>query len=246
MGVGVAIQTDGSHGFPHPRARTIRIDAGAEIDHLIGPQPQGSKLRELRTTMSRRLYSSDIWGGLRTPAEERYDSALVALDVATGKLRWSFQNVHHDLWDMDMPSQPSLVDLRDGGNVVPAIYIPAKTGDIFVVGTESGRVRALVDDKGKQIKQAGPSLPVEVLGLGGIPMAGDKLTVVENEQRAREVAAYRKEKATEKRTTTAPANLETMFSALKDKETVIEFPLVVKADVQGSAEAIVTALVSGA
>ncbi len=64
-----------------------------------------------------------------------------------------------------------------------------KTGDVFVVGTESGRVRALVDDKGKQIKEAGPSLPVEVLGLGGVPMAGDMLTVVENEQRAREVAA---------------------------------------------------------
>ncbi len=63
-----------------------------------------------------------------------------------------------------------------------------------------------------------PSLPVEVLGLGGIPMAGDMLTVVENEQRAREVSAYRKEKATEKRTATAPASLDTMFSALKDKE----------------------------
>ncbi|MBO9603681.1 MAG: translation initiation factor IF-2 [Novosphingobium sp.] len=117
-----------------------------------------------------------------------------------------------------------------------------KTGDIFVVGTESGRVRALVDDKGKQIKTAGPSLPVEVLGLAGIPMAGDKLTVVENDQRAREVSAYRKEKATEKRTAIAPASLDTMFSALKDKESVVEFPLVVKGDVQGSVEAINTAL----
>jgi len=52
--------------------------------------------------------SPDIWGGNRTAAEERYDSALVALDIKSGKLRWSFQNVHHDLWDMDMPSQPSL------------------------------------------------------------------------------------------------------------------------------------------
>jgi translation initiation factor IF-2 len=59
-----------------------------------------------------------------------------------------------------------------------------KRGDTFVVGTESGRVRALVDDKGKQVKEAGPATPVEVLGLGGVPAAGDQLTVVENEQRA--------------------------------------------------------------
>jgi len=115
-----------------------------------------------------------------------------------------------------------------------------KRGDVFVVGTESGRVRALVDDKGQQIKEAGPSMPVEVLGLGGVPNAGDHLTVVENEARAREVAQYRHEKATEKRTATAPASLDTMFSKLTSD--LVEFPVVVKADVQGSAEAIVTAL----
>ncbi len=117
-----------------------------------------------------------------------------------------------------------------------------KRGDVLVVGTESGRVRAMIDDKGRQVKEAPPSMPVEVLGLGGVPMAGDTLTVVENEQRAREVSAYRKEKATEKRTTMAPASIDTMFSALADKQNVIEFPLVVKADVQGSVEAINTAL----
>jgi translation initiation factor IF-2 len=115
-----------------------------------------------------------------------------------------------------------------------------KRGDVFVVGTESGRVRALVDDKGQQIKEAGPSMPVEVLGLGGVPQAGDLLTVVENEQRAREVAQYRHEKATEKRTATAPANLDAMFAGLKSD--LKEFAVVVKADVQGSSEAIVTAL----
>jgi len=115
-----------------------------------------------------------------------------------------------------------------------------KRGDTFVVGTQSGRVRALIDDNGKQIKEAGPSMPVEVLGLGGVPQAGDMLTVVENEQRAREVAEYRREQATEKRTAMAPANLDTMFAGLNSA--VIEFPLVVKADVQGSVEAIVNAL----
>ena len=117
-----------------------------------------------------------------------------------------------------------------------------KVGDIFVCGAESGRVRALVDDQGKQIKQAGPSMPVEVLGLGGVPMAGDTLTVVENEARAREVAAYRQEQALKKRTAQAPVSLEGMFSALADKAKVIEYPVVIKADVQGSVEAIVNAL----
>ena len=117
-----------------------------------------------------------------------------------------------------------------------------KVGDIFVVGTESGRVRAMVNDKGQQVKTAGPSTPVEVLGLGGVPMAGDTLTVVENEARAREVAAYRHEQATAKRTASAPTSIENLFSALKDKQTIIEYPVVIKADVQGSVEAIVNSL----
>ncbi len=117
-----------------------------------------------------------------------------------------------------------------------------KVGDILVVGTHSGRVRAMLDDKGRQIKAAPPALPVEVLGLGGVPMAGDTLTVVESEARAREVAAFRQERATAKRTTQAPASLENMFSALSAKQTVIEYPVVIRADVQGSTEAIVNAL----
>ncbi|MFC3784944.1 translation initiation factor IF-2 [Sphingopyxis italica] len=117
-----------------------------------------------------------------------------------------------------------------------------KVGDIFVCGAESGRVRALIDDKGQQIKAATPSMPVEVLGLGGVPMAGDTLTVVENEARAREVAAYRQEQATRKRTVQAPVSLEGMFEALADKANVIQYPVVIKGDVQGSVEAIVNAL----
>ncbi|MDP9057457.1 MAG: translation initiation factor IF-2 [Pseudomonadota bacterium] len=117
-----------------------------------------------------------------------------------------------------------------------------KVGDILVVGTQSGRVRAMLDDKGRQVKEATPSMPVEVLGLNGVPMAGDTMTVVESEARAREVAAFRHEQATAARTTTAPASLENMFSALAAKQTVMEYAVVVKADVQGTTEAIVNAL----
>jgi len=115
-----------------------------------------------------------------------------------------------------------------------------RVGDIFVVGAASGRVRAMIDDHGRQVKEAGPAMPVEVLGLGTVPSAGDKLTVVENEARAREVAEYRQTVLDRKRTTAAPMSLENMFA--NKASTTIEFPLVVKADVQGSTEAIVNAL----
>ncbi|PZQ22582.1 MAG: translation initiation factor IF-2 [Sphingopyxis macrogoltabida] len=147
----------------------------------------------------------------------------------------------------DRPAEGTVVEakLDKGRGPVATILVrrgTLKVGDIFVCGAESGRVRALVDDQGKQIKAAGPSVPVEVLGLGGVPMAGDTLTVVENESRAREVAAYRQEQALKKRTAQAPVSLEGMFSALADKANVIEYPVVIKADVQGSVEAIVNAL----
>ncbi|WP_267394687.1 translation initiation factor IF-2, partial [Sphingomonas sp. GC_Shp_5] len=116
-----------------------------------------------------------------------------------------------------------------------------RVGDVFVIGAESGKVRALVDDKGRQLKEAGPSMPVEVLGLSGVPSAGDPLQVVENEARAREVAEYRQSVLTQKRTTSAPASLESMFSALKANQ-AIEYPLVVKADTQGTVEAIVASI----
>ncbi|HEX8124452.1 MAG TPA: translation initiation factor IF-2 [Allosphingosinicella sp.] len=115
-----------------------------------------------------------------------------------------------------------------------------RVGDIFVVGAVPGKVRAMIDDKGKQVKEAGPSVPVEVLGLSGVPLAGDTLTVVENEARAREVAAYRQSVVDRKRTTSAPVSLENMFASKTNQ--AIEFPLVVKGDVQGSVEAIASAI----
>jgi len=117
-----------------------------------------------------------------------------------------------------------------------------KVGDIIVAGTEWGRVRALINDKGENIDSAGPSVPVEVLGLGGAPEAGDVMTVVENESRAREVTAYRARVKLEKRVGTGGrASLDQMLLQLKEQNRQ-ELPIVVKADVQGSAEAIAQAL----
>jgi quinoprotein glucose dehydrogenase len=84
------------------------------------------------------VQTPDIWGGNRDALSERYSSALVALDINTGKRVWSYQTVHHDLWDMDLPAQPSLVDLPSKDGVVPAVLQPTKTGNLFVLDRRSG------------------------------------------------------------------------------------------------------------
>ncbi|MBS0574052.1 MAG: translation initiation factor IF-2, partial [Proteobacteria bacterium] len=118
-----------------------------------------------------------------------------------------------------------------------------KQGDIFVVGEQWGKVRALINDKGERVTEAGPSVPVEVLGLNGTPEAGDVLNVVDTEAQAREIASYREKAAKDKRAAAGAATtLEQLMAKAKADENVAELPVVVKADVQGSAEAIVQAM----
>ena len=117
-------------------------------------------------------------------------------------------------------------------------------GDLVVAGSQWGRVRALLDDKGVVRPSAGPSFPVEILGFSGAPEAGDRVAVVENEARAREITEYRERQKREKlavRGGSARSSLADMMSQLKTAGRK-EFPLVVKGDVQGSVEAIIAAL----
>ncbi|MFK3689778.1 translation initiation factor IF-2 [Agrobacterium tumefaciens] len=119
-----------------------------------------------------------------------------------------------------------------------------KPGQIIVAGDQWGRVRALVNDKGEHVKEAGPAMPVEILGLSGTPSAGDRFAVVENESRAREISEYRQRLARDKavaRQTGQRGSLEQMMSQLQTSG-MKEFPLVIKADVQGSVEAIIASL----
>jgi translation initiation factor IF-2 len=135
--------------------------------------------------------------------------------------------------------------LERGRGSVATVLVQRGTlnvGDVFVAGSESGRVRALVNDRGESVDSAGPSVPVEVLGLTGTPVAGDEFIVVENEARAREVAEFR---IHTKRETDIAAqargSLEQMLSRIKEGEAK-ELPIVIKADVHGSLEAIVSSL----
>ncbi|MDX5350873.1 MAG: translation initiation factor IF-2, partial [Paracoccaceae bacterium] len=118
-----------------------------------------------------------------------------------------------------------------------------RKGDIFVVGEQWGKVRALINDKGETVAEAGPSVPVEVLGLSGTPSAGDTLNVVETEAQAREIADYRIKTAKDKRAAAGAATtLEQLMAKAKADQSVAELPILIKADVQGSAEAIVQAM----
>jgi translation initiation factor IF-2 len=117
-----------------------------------------------------------------------------------------------------------------------------KLGDLIVAGQAWGRVRALINDVGEQVKEAGPSVPVEVLGFDSAPEAGDPFAVVENEARAREITDYRmRERRKRLAVAGARGSLEQMMNQLKEAD-IKEFPLVVKGDVQGSVEAITSAL----
>ncbi len=86
------------------------------------------------------VHTPDIWGGDRSPLMDRYSSALVALDIDTGKRAWSYQTVHHDLWDMDLGSQPTLADMPTADGIVPAILQPTKTGNLFVLDRRNGQL----------------------------------------------------------------------------------------------------------
>ena len=110
-------------------------------------------------------------------------------------------------------------------------------GDVFVAGSEWGRVRAMLDDHGRTIQAAGPAMPVEVLGLNGTPSAGDEFQAVDDEARAREITAFRQRKSRDARVAFARGTLEQMFTKISEG-TAKEFGVVVKTDVQGSLEAI--------
>lgn len=117
-----------------------------------------------------------------------------------------------------------------------------KRGDIVVAGGNWGKVRALINERGAQLDEAGPAEPVEILGLDGAPDPGEPFAVVENEARARELTEYRIRKRRDKlRTPVAAVSLTDMMSKLSDKK-VKELPLIIKSDVQGSAEAIIGSL----
>ena len=144
----------------------------------------------------------------------------------------------------DRPAEGTIIESRmePGRGPVATVLVQRgtlKIGDIFVAGSEWGRVRAMVNDRGGNIKVAGPSVPAEVIGLNAAPNAGDDFVVVEVEARAREIAEFRENKKRAIRTAvSSQSTLEELFSAIQTGKSKV-LQLLVKADVQGSVEAIV-------
>jgi translation initiation factor IF-2 len=147
------------------------------------------------------------------------------------------------------PAEGTVIEakLDRGRGPVATVLVQRGTlriGDIIVAGAEMGRVRALISDQGDTVEEAGPSVPVEVLGFNGPPEAGDRLAVVENEARARQITSYRAHRKRENAAASISGmrgSLEQMMSQLKTSGRK-EFPLIIKADVQGSLEAILGSL----
>ncbi|KUJ75190.1 translation initiation factor IF-2 [Thiomicrospira sp. XS5] len=149
---------------------------------------------------------------------------------------------------LEGPAKGVVVESRldKGRGPVATVLVQAGTlskGDIALCGMEYGRVRALMNENGEQVKSAGPSIPVEILGMSGVPVAGDDMITVESERKAREVAMFRQSKHKEmKIARQQKAKLDNMFNKMEEGE-VQNVNIILKADVQGSIEAIVDALV---
>ncbi|TEW47681.1 translation initiation factor IF-2 [Psychromonas algicola] len=206
---------------------------------------EGADFDRVKTELSQHDVISEEWGGenifsmvsakVGTGVDELLDSILLQAEmldleaVSTG------------------PASGVVIESRldKGRGPVASILVQQgelKQGDIVLCGLEYGRVRAMRDENGKPIELAGPSIPVEVLGLSGVPQAGDEATVVKDEKKAREVALYRQGKFRDiKLARQQKAKLENMFSNMESGD-VSELNLVLKADVQGSLEAICESL----
>ncbi len=212
----VAINKMDKAGANPARVRTELLQYGVVVEEM-GGETQDVEVSALK----------------RTGLEALNDAILVQAEILDLKT------------NPDRAAEGTIIESRldRGRGPVATVLVQRGTlrqGDIVVAGAEWGRVRAMLDDRGRALAEAGPSAPVEILGLAGVPVAGEPLIAVENEARAREVAEFRQRKLRDKAAATTGAargTLEQMLARISAGEQK-EVTIVVKADVQGSAEAI--------
>ena len=200
----------------------------------------------VKTELSQLEVISEEWGG-----EHQFCNVSAKTGMGVDGLLEAI-NLQAELLDLQAvakgPGRGIVIESRldKGRGPVASVLIQEgelKAGDILLCGEEYGRVRAMRDEHGQELKLAGPSTPVEVLGLSGVPVAGEDAAVVKDERKAREVAAKRHQKKRElKLARQQKAKLENMFANMEAGD-VSELNIVLKADVQGSVEAISESLV---
>lgn len=225
-------------------ARAAKVPIVVAVNKIDKP---GANTDRVRQELSQQQVISEDWGGDTMFAEVSAKTGagidalleLILLQAEVLELKAPVQGL----------ARGTIVEssLDKGRGAVATVLVQSGTlrrGDMIVSGGELGRVRALFDETGRAVKEAGPSIPVQVLGLSGAPNAGDDVIAVEDEKRAREVAALRQERARDtKLASNKAAKLEDLFSQKGENE-VKSINLVVKADVQGSVEALRDALVA--
>ncbi|UCH52814.1 MAG: translation initiation factor IF-2 [Pseudomonadota bacterium] len=224
-------------------ARNAKVPLVVAVNKIDKPEAQPDRVRQ---ELTKHEVVPEEWGGpeifvnVSAKSGSGIDQLLDSILLTAEVLELKAPKVG--------PATGLVVEARldKGRGPVATVLVQSGTlnkGDIILVGREYGRVRAMNDENGRPVKEAGPSIPVEILGLSGVPNAGDEVAVVESERKAREIALYRQGKFKDVQLARQQAaKLTNVFEQLKESEEAETLNLIIKADVQGSAEALTAAL----
>jgi translation initiation factor IF-2 len=223
-------------------ARTAKVPLVIAVNKIDKPEAQPDRVRQ---ELTKHEVVAEEWGGneifvnVSAKTGEGIDKLLEAVLLTAEVLELKAPKTG--------PAAGLVVEARldKGRGPVATVLVQRghlKKGDIILAGREFGRVRAMFDEKGKPVKDAGPSIPVEIQGLGGVPSAGDEVVIVESERKAREIALYRQGKFKDTQLAAKGAKLANAFENLQESADAKTLNLIIKADVQGSTEALSASL----
>jgi translation initiation factor IF-2 len=224
-------------------ARNAKVPIVVAVNKIDKPEAQPDRVRQELTkheVVAEEWGGSEIFVNVSAKTGEGIDKLLESVLLTAEVLELKAPKTG--------PAAGLVVEARldKGRGPVATVLVQRGTlrkGDVILAGREYGRVRAMFDEKGRQIKEAGPSIPVEVQGLSGVPSAGEEVMVVESERKAREIALYRQGKFKDVQLARQQAaKLSDVFEQLKEDEEAKTLNLIIKADVQGSIEALTVAL----
>ncbi len=224
-------------------ARTAKVPLVVAVNKIDKHEAQPDRVRQELLThevVPEELGGSEIFINVSAKTGEGIDKLLDAILLQAEVLELKAPRTG--------PATGLVVEARldKGRGPVATVLVQRgllQKGDVILAGREFGRVRAMLDEKGRSVKEAGPSIPVEIQGLSGVPRAGDEVAVVESERKAREIALYRQGKFKDVQLARQQAaKLTNVFDQLKESEEAKPLNLIIKADVQGSVEALTTSL----
>jgi translation initiation factor IF-2 len=224
-------------------ARNAKVPLVVAVNKIDKPEAQPDRVRQELTkheVVPEEWGGSEIFVNVSAKSGEGIDKLLESVLLQAEVLELKAPRTG--------PASGLVVEARldKGRGPVATVLVQRGTlhkGDVILAGREFGRVRAMLDEKGRPVKEAGPSIPVEVQGLSGVPSAGEEVMVVESERKAREIALYRQGKFKDVQLARQQAaKLSNVFEQLKESEEAKSLNLIIKADVQGSIEALTVAL----